>query len=60
MQLALAVGQGQGAVRALVGDDPGYPVRLVQSGLGMPTRDYYLEQDPKSAEARANGTAGKR
>jgi putative endopeptidase len=30
-----------------------YTMRVVQSGLGMPTRDYYLDKDDKSADTRA-------
>jgi putative endopeptidase len=30
-----------------------YVVAISQSGLGLPDRDYYLNQDPKFAEARA-------
>ncbi len=34
-------------------DSTQYAVRLVQSGLGMPDRDYYLKDDPKLKEIRA-------
>jgi putative endopeptidase len=30
-----------------------YALNIVQSGLGMPDRDYYLSQDPKQAQTRA-------
>ena len=34
-------------------DPDAYFVNLVQSGLGMPDRDYYLKDDPKLKETRA-------
>ena len=34
-------------------DSSRYAVRFVQSGLGMPDRDYYLKDDPKLKEIRA-------
>jgi putative endopeptidase len=34
-------------------DPDSYFVNLVQSGLGMPDRDYYLKDDPKLKEVRA-------
>ena len=47
----------QSPVGAYVGPDDkdpdAYFVNLVQSGLGMPDRDYYLKDDPKLKEARA-------
>ena len=33
-------------------DPDAYFVNLVQSGLGMPDRDYYLKDDPKLKETR--------
>jgi putative endopeptidase len=30
-----------------------YTLRVAQSGLGMPTREYYLDKDTKSADTRA-------
>jgi putative endopeptidase len=35
-------------------DPNAYFVNLVQSGLGMPDRDYYLKDDPKLKETRAD------
>ncbi|MBV8685193.1 MAG: M13 family metallopeptidase [Alphaproteobacteria bacterium] len=47
----------RGPVVAFVGQDDKepeqYALSLVQSGLGMPDRDYYLKPDPKLAETRA-------
>jgi len=47
----------QSPVGAYIGPDDKDPdhyfVNLVQSGLGMPDRDYYLKDDPKLKEARA-------
>ena len=34
-------------------DPEAYFINLVQSGLGMPDRDYYLKDDPRLKEARA-------
>ena len=34
-------------------DSTRYAVRIVQSGLGMPDRDYYLKDDPKLKAIRA-------
>jgi putative endopeptidase len=34
-------------------DSTRYAVRVMQSGLGMPDRDYYLKDDPKLAAVRA-------
>ena len=46
----------QSPVGAYIGPDDkdpnAYFVNLVQSGLGMPDRDYYLKADPKLKEAR--------
>ncbi len=46
-----------GPVAAFVGQDDKnpeqYALTMVQAGLGMPDRDYYLSQDPKIAETRA-------
>jgi predicted metalloendopeptidase len=38
-------------------DPEAYFVNLVQSGLGMPDRDYYLKDDPKLKETRAGYVA---
>jgi putative endopeptidase len=46
-----------GPVAAFVGQDDknpeSYALTLVQAGLGMPDRDYYLSQDPKIVQTRA-------
>lgn len=43
--------------RMFVGQDDkapeNYALTMIQGGIGMPDRDYYLSQDPKLAEARA-------
>jgi putative endopeptidase len=46
-----------GPVAAFVGQDDknpeDYALTMVQAGLGMPDRDYYLSADPKIAQTRA-------
>ncbi|MFL6844724.1 MAG: M13 family metallopeptidase [Allosphingosinicella sp.] len=46
-----------GPIAGFVGQDDknpeNYAFTMVQSGLGMPDRDYYLKDDPKLAETRA-------
>ena len=60
-ELAVLWGRWQGVVDSpvvvAVGGDPKQPtinrVMAIQSGLGLPDRDYYLKHDPNFAKARA-------